>query len=86
MAMKNPPHPGETLRDWIHGHRTTVVETARRLGVSRASLNRVLAGQSGLSADMAVRLERIGWSDAAFWAALQAQYDVAEARKRAPAA
>lgn len=74
------------MRDWIHGHRTTVVETARRLGVSRASLNRVLAGQSGLSADMAVRLERIGWSDAAFWAALQAQYDVAEARKRATAA
>ena len=31
---------------------------------------------------MAIRLEKVGWSDADFWMRRQASYDLAQARKR----
>ena len=83
----NPSHPGELLRDWIDGHGATVTDTAKRLNVSRAKLNRVLAGKGPMVASLAVDLESIGWSTARFWLALQAQYDIAALRRdRAQAA
>ncbi|KAA0014485.1 helix-turn-helix domain-containing protein [Billgrantia pellis] len=36
----------------------TVTETALRLGMTRAALYRILKGSAGISADMALRLER----------------------------
>lgn len=35
---------------------------------------------------LALRLERIGWSNAEFWMRLQAHYDLAQARRKASAA
>jgi len=41
--MKNPPHPGETLReDVLPALGLTVTEAAAQLGVTRAALSRVL--------------------------------------------
>ncbi len=76
-------HPGDVLRDWIDGHKATVTATARRLGVSRATLNRVLAGRGGIGPGMAVALEEMGWSTARFWLALQAQHDIARVKREA---
>lgn len=42
MAMHNPPHPGEVLREWLS--RISVTEAAKRLGVTRVALSRVLNG------------------------------------------
>lgn len=57
----------------------TVTEAARRLGVARQTLSRVLNGHAGIS-QMAIRLEKIGWSNAGFWMRRQAAYDLAQAR------
>jgi addiction module HigA family antidote len=55
--MHNPPHPGEVLRDGVFaGIGITVTEFARRLGVTRVALSRVLNGKAAISAEMAVRL------------------------------
>ena len=85
-AVTDLAHPGEILRDWIDGHGITVADTARRLGVSRATLNRVLAGQRRIGAELAVPLEEMGWSDASFWLTLQAQQDIARVRRERCAA
>ena len=85
-ALADLAHPGEVLRDWIDGHGITVAETARRLSVSRATLNRVLAGQRRIGAELAVTLEEMGWSDASFWLTLQAQQDIARVRRERRAA
>ena len=53
--MYNPPHPGELLRDFLPDG-MTIEEVARRLGVSRVQLSRVLNGRSAISADMAIRI------------------------------
>ncbi len=78
MAMKNPPHPGESIRDWIDG--LTVDEAAGKLGVAQQALSRVLDGKAGVSPAMALKLEAAGWSNAAFWMRRQASYDLAQER------
>lgn len=79
--MKDPPHPGGTVReDCIEAEGLTVTEAARILGVTRPTLSRVLNGRGGISPEMAIRFEKVGWSNAEFWMRLQAYYDLAQAR------
>ena len=61
MDMFNPPHPGEIIReDCIKPLNLSVTEAAKGLGVSRQSLSELLNGRNGISADMALRLEKAG--------------------------
>lgn len=76
-----PAHPGEVLRDWMRGNEMTIAATADLLGVSTSQLGRVVAGKARLSATVAVRLERLGWSTAEVWSRMQAAWEVAEARR-----
>jgi antitoxin HigA-1 len=86
LRMKNPPHPGLTVRhDCLEALGLSVTEGARLLGVTRQALNNLANGKSGLSAEMAIRLEKAGWSTAETWLGVQLDYDLAQARKRAGA-
>jgi addiction module HigA family antidote len=60
----------------------SVTEAAARLGVSRVALSRVLHGRAAISPDLALRLEKAGVSTAQAWLSMQANFDLAEARKR----
>ena len=79
-TMFNPAHPGESLRDALAlaAKGWTVTDAAEKLGCTRQTLSRVLNGRTGISPVMALALERIGWSNAAFWMRRQAQYDLAQ--------
>lgn len=82
MPMKNPPHPGRSIKDaCLDPLGLSVTEGAKVLGVTRNTLSRLINGQNGISADMAIRLEKAGWSNADHWLRLQAAYELAEARK-----
>lgn len=81
MPMKDPPHPGESIRwDCLEPLDLSVTRAAEVLGVARHTLSRVLNGHAAISADMAIRLEKAGWSNAEFWMRCQAAYDLAQAR------
>lgn len=83
MAMNRPPHPGRSIKDGcLTAVGLNVTEGAKVLGVARHTLSRVLNGQSGISPEMAIRLEKAGWSKADHWLRLQAAYDLARARER----
>ncbi len=83
MPMHNSPHPGEVLRDGVFTDtRLTVTEFARRLGVTRVALSRVLNGRAAISAEMAVRLGAVLGGSAESWLKMQADYDLWQARKR----
>ena len=70
MEMFDPPHPGEIIReDCLKPLNLSVTEAAKGLGVSRQSLSELLNGRNGVSADMAIRLEKAGWSTAEILAA-----------------
>ncbi|MDQ3561262.1 MAG: HigA family addiction module antitoxin [Pseudomonadota bacterium] len=81
--MMNHPHPAEMLReDVIKPLGLAVADAAKRLGMSRIALSRVLNGRAGISPDLAIRLERAGVSTARFWMALQANYELSRAMQR----
>ena len=82
MAMKTPPHPGHSIREnCLEPLGLSVTEAAVVLGVARHTLSRVLNGHAAISPDMAIRLEKAGWSSADFWLRRQTSYDLAQARK-----
>ena len=72
VAMKNPVHPGEILREDVLGELgLSVGDAAARLGVSPVTLSRVLHGHARLSPNLAVRLEHAGVGTAHAWLAMQ---------------
>ena len=82
MAMKNPPHPGLSIKEnCLEPLGLNVTEAARVLGVARHTLSRVLNGHSAISPEMAIRLEKAGWSNAEFWLRRQTAYNLVQARK-----
>lgn len=81
VTMKNPPHPGELVRESMDDVGWNVTETATRLGCERGTLSRLLNGRAGVSPKMALALEDIGWGTAVHWMRMQASYDLAQARR-----
>ena len=57
--------------------------TADGLGVTRKTLSDLLNGHSGVSPEMAIRLEKAGWSTADSWLRMQLERDLWETRRRA---
>jgi antitoxin HigA-1 len=82
MAMKNPPHPGELLKDNVDDLGLSVAEAAKGLGVTRQQLYNVLNGKSAITPEMAVRLEKALGGTADLWLRMQVNYDLAQVRQR----
>jgi addiction module HigA family antidote len=82
MAMKNPPHPGELLKDNVDELGLSVAEAAKGLGVTRQQLYNVINGKSAISPEMAVRLEKALGGTADLWLRMQVNYDLAQVRQR----
>jgi addiction module HigA family antidote len=84
MPMKDPLHPGRTVRNTcLDPLDLSVTAAAAHLGVAHHTLSRLLNGQAGISPEMAIRLEMAGWSNAETWIRLQANYELAQARQYA---
>ena len=79
--MLNPPHLGELTRESMDDVGWNVTETATRLGCERGTLSRLLNGKAGVSANMALALENIGWGTAEHWMRMQASYELAQVRR-----
>lgn len=77
MAMHNPPHPGEALReDVLPELKLSVTALAKHLGYSRRRLSMLLNGRSSIKTDLAWRLELAGVGKAHMWLARQSAYDM----------
>lgn len=80
MNMHNPPHPGLVLYEYLG--ETSVTEAAKRLGVTRAALSRILNGKASITAEMAVRLSILLGTSSALWLGMQNDYDLWQAEQR----
>ena len=84
MPMKNPPHPGLSVRhDCLEPLGLSVTAAARNLGVSRKQFSDIVNCRSGISPDMAIRLDKAFGGGAETWYRLQAAYEMAQALKKA---
>jgi addiction module HigA family antidote len=80
--MKNPPHPGLSVRhDCLEPLKLTVTDGAKSLGVTRQALNNLINGKSGISPEMAIRLDKAFGGGAEIWLGLQMGYDLAQAMR-----
>ena len=77
MHMHHPPHPGELLKWlWLKPMGMTIKDAASALNVSRKALSELVNAKTGLSPEMAVRLELAFGKSAESWLAHQAAYDL----------
>jgi addiction module HigA family antidote len=84
MRIKNPPHPGRVVRQvCIEPLNLTVTEAAKRLGVTRQTLNNLVNEKAGVSPEMAIRLSKAFGSSPEVWLGMQMEYDLAEIEKDA---
>ncbi|MBI4829259.1 MAG: HigA family addiction module antidote protein [Nitrospinae bacterium] len=84
MPMKNPPHPGEVIRELcLRPLKLSVTAAAAALGVSRVSLSELVNSKNGVSPEMAYRLSKAFGSTPEFWLRLQMAFDLAQVRKSA---
>lgn len=60
----------------------TVTEFAKRLGVSRVALSRVVNGRAAVSAELAIRLAAALGISAESWMNMQVAYDLWQAQKK----
>ena len=78
-----PTHPGAILReDVLPALELSVSEAARRLGVSRQTLHRILAGTAAVTPETAVRLGRFCGNGPGLWLRMQVAYDLWHAERR----
>ncbi|MCM2284138.1 MAG: HigA family addiction module antitoxin [Desulfobacula sp.] len=83
MAMHNPPHPGEVIRELcLEPLGLTVTEAAKGLGISRKTLSAILNGRFGISPEMAIRLSKGFGGSAESWLIQQIQYDLWQALQK----
>ena len=87
MGMFNPPHPGALIADILENGELSVGKSvtalAKHLGVTRATLSRIINGRSAVSADMALRLQDAFGMRADLWLSLQFKRDLwVASRKR----
>jgi addiction module HigA family antidote len=83
MRMHDPAHPGEVIREaCLKPLGLTVTAAADGLGVTRKTLSDLLNGHSGVSPEMAIRLEKAGWSTADAWLRMQMERDLWQTRQR----
>lgn len=85
MPMKNPPHPGGLIRENLDDLKLTVAEAATALGVTRQQLYNVINAKSGITPEMALRLEKALGGSAGLWLQMQVNHDLARVRRRSGA-
>lgn len=75
-------HPGEYISmTYIEAMEMTQSEIAKCLNISPSTLSRIIAGQIDLTADMALRFERVFGRSAESWMDMQVKYSLAKGRK-----
>jgi len=83
MPMKQPAHPGKLIKHSIEASGLSLTDAAKRLGVTRQTLSRVINGRTSLSPEMAVRVSKAFGSTVEHWMRMQLAYDLAAVEKTA---
>ena len=81
--VSTPPAPGEVLREkLIESMRLSQAEVARALGISCPRLNMILKGRCQISAEIALRIERVFDISPQYWLRIRNEFELFEERRR----
>ena len=77
MAMHNPAHPGQVLKElYLDPLGLTTTQAAKGLGISRQALSNILDGHNRITPDMALRFEKAFGTSRQAWLNMQQNYDL----------
>ena len=80
--LENPMHPGEVLKElYLDPLDLGAIALARRLGVPRTRIERLVKGSTGMTPDTALRLARAFGTTPGYWMTMQTNYDMAQAAR-----
>jgi addiction module HigA family antidote len=89
MAMFNPAHPGELIKETIEalrektGKPLTIEDVAKDLGTTRKTLSAIINRKQSISPEMAFKLAASFTNiTPEFWLRVQDSYDLAKARTK----
>jgi len=81
--MHNPASPGELLKEFLGD--ITATELAAHIGVTRATISRILNGRTAVTIDLSIRLGQALALSPDFFSKAQLQYDLwIESQKKRP--
>ncbi len=81
--LQDPSHPGDVLKElYLTPLGMSAIALARELHVPRTRIERLVKGQTGVSADTAMRLARFFGTTPEYWLNLQRAWDLARAREQ----
>jgi addiction module HigA family antidote len=79
---REPTHPGAILReDVLPAIEESVTNAARKLGVTRQHLHRILSEKAPISPEMAIRLGKFCGNGPELWLRMQQAYDLWHAQR-----
>ena len=80
--LVNPSHPGEVLEElYLVPLGLSAIALAKRIHVPRTRIERLVKGDTTLSADTAMRLAKLFGTTPEYWMNLQRAWDLARARE-----
>ena len=80
--LVNPSHPGEVLQElYLLPLGLSAIALAKRIHVPRTRIERLVKGETALSADTAMRLSRLFGTTPEYWMNLQRAWDLARAQE-----
>ncbi len=80
--MTDPCHPGEILKhEFLEPLDVSAIGLAKVIGVPRTRIERLVKEQTAVTPDTALRLSKALGTTPEFWINMQANFDMASARK-----
>lgn len=81
--LQDPSHPGKVLKElYLEPLGMSAIALARELHVPPTRIERLVKGETGVSADTAMRLARFFGTTPEYWLNLQRALDLARAREQ----
>ena len=81
IQMKNPSPPGDILKhEFLDPLEMSEGQLAKRLGVPRTRIERLVKGTTSMTPDTAFRLAQFFGTTPQFWLNMQTNYDVAHTK------
>jgi HTH-type transcriptional regulator/antitoxin HigA len=82
-SSRTPPHPGETIKEYLENKKWTQADLSRATKLSTKTISTLCEGKSSLTARIALRLEAALERPALFWMTLQVCHDLGQERLKA---
>lgn len=79
--LQHAVHPGEVLKEELDELGITPTELARQIDVPANRMSQIIQGKRSITGDTALRLGHWFKTNPQFWMNLQAQFELAAARK-----